>query len=102
MGCISRLRGVPNGTSEAGSFDYYDLAANYVGKYPRFWDDTAQSPWLYDTASGLMIAYDDPESLGKKAEYVKANGLGGMMFWELSQDTKDSALLTAIYDGLNG
>ena len=90
------------GTSEAGSYDYYDLAANYVGKYPRFWDALAQSPWLYDKASGLMIAYDDPELITRKAEYVKANGLGGMMFWEISQDTPDSALLTAMYDGLNG
>jgi chitinase len=93
---------IPAGTSEAGSYDYYDLAANYLGKYPRFWDNTAESPWLYDKASGLVITYDDPESLGKKAEYVRGSKLGGMMIWELSQDTPDSALLTAIDQGLNG
>ena len=101
-GLHQAFTGIPDGTSEAGSFDYYDLAANYVGKYPRFWDDTAESPWLYDKATGTMIAYDDPESMGKKAEYVRSMRLGGMMFWEISQDTQDSALLTAIYDGLNG
>ncbi|MEO8394375.1 MAG: glycoside hydrolase family 18 protein [Chloroflexota bacterium] len=95
-------KNIPAGTSEAGSYDYYDIAANYIGKYPRFWDDTAQSPWLYDKASGLVITYDDPESITKKAEYVRSMGLGGMMFWELSQDTPNSALLTAMYDTLIG
>jgi chitinase len=91
-----------DGTTEAGSYDYYDLAANYVGKFARFWSDAAQVPWLYDANTGITISYDDPESLGKKAEYVRANGLGGIMFWEVSQDTSDSALVNAIYDGLNG
>ncbi|MGH8140362.1 MAG: glycosyl hydrolase family 18 protein [Steroidobacteraceae bacterium] len=30
--------------------------------------------------------YDDPQSIQIKAQYVKEHHLGGMMFWELSQD----------------
>lgn len=101
-GLHQRYTGVPDGTEGGGTYAYYDLAANYVGTFARFWSDAAQVPWLYDEASGIMISYEDPESLAQKAAYVRANGLGGIMFWEISQDTADSALLNAINAGLNG
>ncbi|MBK8022916.1 MAG: glycoside hydrolase family 18 protein [Chloroflexi bacterium] len=94
--------GLPAGSWEPGWFDYRDLATNYIGSgtWTRSWDETAQVPWLYDPADGVMITYDDPESLTRKAQYVRKQGLGGIMFWELSQDTADSALLSAIYTAL--
>ncbi len=93
--------GLPAGTSEQGSYDYWDLAAHYVGKYARFWDETAQVPWLYDATSGTMISYEDPVSLAQKANYVREHSLGGAMIWEISEDSPDSALLTALYNGLH-
>jgi chitinase len=92
---------IPDGTWEPGSFDYHDIAENYVGTMERFWHDTAQVPWLYDADSGVMISYDDPESLALKAAYVREHGLGGVMFWELSGDDADSSLLAALYETLN-
>ena len=38
-------------------------------------------------------SYDCPEALKQKLEYVKRHRLGGVMFWELSHDTRDSELL---------
>jgi GH18 family chitinase len=46
----------------------------------------AQVPWLYDSATGVFISYDDPESVAIKAEYIVSRGLGGAMLWELTQD----------------
>jgi chitinase len=89
----------PRGTWEAGVWDYKDLAKNYVGKNRRFWSDEAKVPWLYDEKAGVMISYDDPESLKIKAEYARKNKLGGVMIWELSADDK-GALLDALVDGL--
>lgn len=94
--------GLPDGTWEAGSFDYGDLAANYLGTYERFWSDTAQVPWLFNAEEGIMITYDDPEALARKAEYVRERGLGGIMFWELSADDDAASLLTTLYETLNG
>ena len=68
----------------------------------RHWDDAAKVPWLYNPKTGMMISYDDPESLAHKAQYVNENELGGVMIWELSQDTDDHALLTALNDTLKG
>ena len=88
------------GTWELGNFDYDDLEANYVGKFRRFWDSRALSPWLYDPAQQLMISYEDPESLAVKARYVRERGLGGVMIWELSID-RSGALLSALDEALN-
>ena len=55
-------------------------------------------PWLYNPATRVWISYDDPESVERKAEYVRRRGLGGVMFWELGGD--DGTLLRAIQRGL--
>jgi chitinase len=95
------FNGLPIGTFSPGTFDYSDLASNYLASYERHWHDVAQVPWLYNSETDIMITYDDPESIGLKAEYVREHGLGGIMFWEISQDSDDAALLTAIYETLN-
>jgi chitinase len=80
--------GAPTGSWEAGVFDWKDLANNYVGKgdFKRYWDDSAKVPWLYSPSKQVMITYDDEESMGLKADYIKSKSLGGAMFWELSGD----------------
>lgn len=70
------------------------LPTALVNRHPE-----AQAPWLYDPNSGTMMVYDDPESLALKREYVQANGLGGLMIWELSDDDEQASLLTALSPG---
>jgi chitinase len=91
---------LPKGTWENGVYDYKDLAANYVGKFARHWDDEAKVPWLYDAEKGVMITYDDAESLKLKAEYAKKHNLGGVMCWELSGDDAKGSLLNALIEGM--
>jgi chitinase len=91
---------LPPGTWEAGVFDYRDLAKNYVGKFQRHWHDEAKVPWLYDPKSGVMISYDDAESLRLKAEYVNQHQLGGVMFWDLSADDEKGTLVTTLHKTL--
>ena len=90
----------PRGSWQPGVYDYKDLAKNYVPKMKRSFHKEAKVPWLYDSTTGLMISYDDPESMKLKAQYAKKNKLGGMMIWELSADDKKSSLLGAIRDVL--
>lgn len=91
---------VPNGTWGEGVFEYGDLSNFWIDKMERHWDDTAKVPWLYLPQTGMMISYDDPESLKYKVDYVKANNLGGIMAWELSADSRDHILLKAVHDAL--
>jgi chitinase len=73
---------------------YFDLAEKYIGQhgFVRYWDARAQAPYLWNESSRVFITYDDPESIGIKAHYVLEHRLGGMMFWELSQDRNDELL----------
>jgi len=86
------------GTWEAGSEDYKVLATLPSSGFTRYWDGQAMVPWLFDGTT--FWSYDDPQSLMQKTRYVRLNGLGGVMFWELSGDTSQGDLITAIHDGL--
>ena len=83
------------------SYGYDDLQAEDMKDYPRFWSDDAQSAWLYNPETKIMVSYEDPQSLEAKAAYVKEKGLGGMMFWELTHDDDANTLLSTIHNALN-
>jgi chitinase len=99
-GLFQSATGLPQGTWEQGVFDYRDLAAHYLPTFTRSFDAQAQVPWLYDASKQIMITYDDAQSLGARAKYVKDGGLGGVMAWELSGDDAKSTLLDALVSGL--
>ncbi|TVX99858.1 glycosyl hydrolase family 18 protein [Cohnella terricola] len=81
--------------------DYTTIANQYLNKngYTRYWDNVAQAPYLFNGST--FITYDDPQSLKLKTQYVKNNELGGIMFWEYSND-RTGELLGAIYSEMNG
>lgn len=82
----------------AGEYSYSILVRDYFDKqgFKRQWDGVAKAPYLWNPASATLISYDDPESLKAKAAFVKAQRLGGMMYWEHSHDPSE-VLLNAIY-----
>ncbi len=84
-----------------GEHPWPQLKAEFIERngHARHWDATARAPWLWNAATHSFISYDDPSSLAAKAAYVKANHLGGIMYWEQSQDP-DGELLDAIWHGL--
>ncbi len=58
----------------------------------KFWDSTAQAPYMYD--GDLWISYESPRSLKLKIKFVKSRGLGGIMFWEYFLDPTGELLKT--------
>lgn len=92
---------VPSGTWGEGVFEFQDIEKFWSTVMQRYWDDTAKVPWLYFDKTGLMISYDDPESLQMKTDYIQEHELGGVMFWELSADSHQHTLLKALWNGLN-
>ncbi len=76
--------------------DYHTILTDYLPRMEQFRHPEAEVPWLYDAQRGVMLSYDDPESLGRKTDYVMAEGLGGIMIWELSGDDTEHSMLTAI------
>ena len=90
-------RGDISGTA----FTYRNLVDNYIGKnnYSRYWDYGAKVPWLFNPTDRVFITYEDPDSIGYKADYIAEHYLGGAMIWHLTSDD-DSLLLQTLYDRL--
>jgi chitinase len=88
--------------SETISVDYRTVKSDYLNRpnFRHLRHAEAEVPWLYDPSSGTMLSYDDPVSIGRKTDFVREQGLGGVMLWELSEDDEDSSLLRAISERL--
>ncbi|WP_049907862.1 glycosyl hydrolase family 18 protein [Haloferax elongans] len=88
--------------ANTGAFDYGDLEENYEGAngWEKNVNEQGQVPWLWNEEQGIFISYDDPASIEEKVKLAKSRGLGGVMFWELSQDY-NGTLLDAIHGQLN-
>ncbi|EJD03133.1 glycoside hydrolase family 18 protein [Fomitiporia mediterranea MF3/22] len=75
--------GIGPGSWEAGVYDYraLPLPDTFV-----FRDEKAIASWSIDYQKREMVSFDS-EEIGKwKGEWIKTEGLGGSMFWELSGD----------------
>ncbi|OAD57983.1 Chitinase-like protein Idgf4 [Eufriesea mexicana] len=69
------------------------LTESAVGRLRRVGDPKhkygsyAFQPYNEETgADGIWVGYEDPDSAGNKASYVKAKGLGGVAIYDLSLD----------------
>lgn len=71
------------------------------GEYTLEYDETTQQSYLAKDGE-MALGFDDPVTLEFKADYVKENGLGGMMFWDYGHDDDEGTLRQAIWEGLNG
>jgi hexosaminidase len=85
----------------SGGIDYRMLVQKEPERsgFTRYWHEQAQVPWLYNPQTRTWISYDDRQSIAAKAEFVREQRFGGIMFWELGGD--DGTLLRAIHEGLN-
>ena len=76
----------------------YRRAKSLIGKgWTRHWHNQARVPWLFNEKERTLIAYDDEQSLGEKAKFVRDRKLGGMMLWSLSSDDDDHSLVKAVH-----
>jgi len=96
-GVTSQNNGLYQKAKSVGTIiDYNIIADKYLDKgFVRFWDESAQAPYLWDRDSTRFISYEDTASLSLKLHFIEEKGLGGAMFWEYSLD-KNNALLNTI------
>ncbi len=95
-----------------GTISYANIMKSYYSADVRKWDDFARVPYLsFATAHAPdgcgYISYDDEQSIAEKAVYIKAQGLGGVIQWELNEGYLSTAaagqrnpLLAAIRDSV--
>jgi chitinase len=60
------------------------------------WHPVAETPWLYNAAQRRFLSFENPKSIGIRAQHAKTSGLLGTFMWELSDDDAQHSLLTAM------
>jgi len=98
--------GAALGSFEKGVYDYKDLLNQYrAGGWQLIWDDNAQAAYLWNQAQKLYSSFETPGTIALKSAWAREKGLGGVMFWDLSNDAtgdKNSLVKAASDYWLNG
>ncbi|WP_410654570.1 glycoside hydrolase family 18 protein [Amycolatopsis sp. lyj-112] len=81
--------GAAQGTYEAGIEDYKVLKSTCPAT-------GTVAGTAYAKCGDNWWSYDTPATIGGKVGYAKNQGLGGAFFWELSGDTANGELITAL------
>jgi chitinase len=61
--------------------------------YHYYWDKKAKAPYRYNEGKKLFATFDDERSIREKTKYIRRKKMGGIMFWELSQDKSAKGLV---------
>ena len=81
---------------------YADFA-NYFSDtsgFTYYWDKKAKAPYQHNASKKLFATFDDKRSIREKTKFIRSKKLGGIMFWELSQDLKKEGLVEEMEKGL--
>lgn len=91
-----------NGLYNAGnfkqgvSFKNFTTYFNDSTGFKYYWDTKAAAPYRYSEQLKLFATFDDEKSIYAKAKFIRRKKLGGIMFWELSDDKASNGLVDAI------
>ncbi len=98
----SAVAGENHGLFQPGQPVYQDRPYRYIqtliASSTVYRDPAAQAPWLFDGQT--FWTYEDTVSARFKSEYAQKHQLGGVMVWELGEDSSDALLLKAVHTGL--
>ena len=79
-------------------YSYTDAMALRDAGWTWNWDATSRVPWLRRSDGGMIVCYDDTESVGAKCDYVRTKQAAGLIIWELTEDYRNgtSGLLEVV------
>jgi chitinase len=99
---FANVENLNNGLHQPGNFkntvNFKNLPTQMPADsgYVYHWDETAMAPYLYNPDRKIFFTYDDKRSVELKTRYVIDKKLGGIMFWQLANDTYSQGLLNTI------
>jgi len=73
--------------AKTGSYDYAEIRALQNAGWAYHWDEAAGVPYLLRPDAGEIISFDDERSVAEKCAFVRAMGTGGVIIWEVTQDS---------------
>ena len=67
-------------SAPADAGDWRVIKARYLEQpgWTKHWQPQAQSPWLYNAEQKIFISYEDPRSIGLRAQFAREQGLAGV------------------------
>ncbi|WP_297599064.1 glycosyl hydrolase family 18 protein [uncultured Cetobacterium sp.] len=54
--------------------------------FKYYYDEQAQTPYLYNEKDGIFYTFEDEQSLDKKCQWVLENNLAGIISWDIGMD----------------
>ncbi|MCH5596591.1 glycoside hydrolase family 18 protein [Niabella ginsengisoli] len=96
------VESINNGLYQPGvfkSFIPYRIFESSINKekgFEFYYDEVAKASYAYNAKEKVFATFDDAGSITKKTNYAVDNGLGGIMFWELSLDKNEGGYLNVI------
>jgi chitinase len=90
------------GSYEKGNYDQKDLITGIEnGTDLLIWDDSNKAAFAYNPTNRIWNSVETTATIAGKAAYVQKAGLGGMMFWAISNDSLGpQSLIGAAHDAL--
>lgn len=64
------------------------------------WDDKAKVPYYANEEGGIVLGFDDSDSVQIKCQYSKDRNLGGVFYWNYDADFNEHTLAKTIKDTL--
>ena len=80
------------------SYKNFPTALSPDSGWVYHWDNVAQAPYMYNAGLQAFASFDDSVSIRVKTEYAVKKGIGGVMFWQMTEDRFSGGLLDVIDD----
>lgn len=64
------------------------------------WDEKASCPFVATMGGTFFCGYDNPRSIALKGEWIRRQGMRGLMYWEYDQDDDKGTLRRAVWNAV--
>ncbi|MGH7298279.1 MAG: glycoside hydrolase family 18 protein [Polyangiaceae bacterium] len=75
--------------ADDGTMSYPNILATYYAQSAYHYDSAAEAPYLTLSGSNAekctYVSYEDPTSIAAKGAWLKAQGLGAVILWEIGE-----------------
>ncbi|KAF1984067.1 glycoside hydrolase family 18 protein [Aulographum hederae CBS 113979] len=94
------FQGIGEGSWEQGVWDFKALPR--LGSHIHH-DKELGASYCFDSSNGNMVSYDTVDMALQKVNFIRENGLGGVMWWESSGDkTGNESIIRNVVNHLGG
>jgi len=100
----SGVENINRGLYQSGKFKsfvpYHRIPSTFTAEegFVFYRDSVSQAPWAYSPQRKEFATFDDYGSVKLKTKYAIQQKLGGIMFWQLTDDQAETGLLQAIWE----